>query len=333
LFMAKMKRSGVPLVEVWRGDILESTHSGHVVICDSAGETVDSWGDPSITMLPRSSCKMIQALPLIETGAADAVGLGPEHLALACASHNGAAIHTDRVAQWLAHIGSGEHELCCGPQEPSDKPARDALIRAGRDADQRHNNCSGKHAGFLTVTRHLRADPDYNDANHPLQRAVLEAFEDVTGEPSPGHVTDGCSAPNFACSLKGLAQAMASFASPRAGARGRAQERLVDAMMAHPDLVAGQGRACTDLMRAAIEPLAVKTGAEGVFAAILPERKIGIALKIDDGATRAANSTIAALLVGLGVLDARNPTVIRHLRSPILTRLGARAGEVRPILA
>ena len=305
--------SAVDLVELWRGDLLESVHRGHAVVCDASGEVVMAWGDPDAIVYPRSSSKMIQALPLLESGAAAAARLTPEHLALACASHQGAAIHTKRVEAWLADLGLGEGDLRCGSHMPSDKPTAEALIRAGEKPCQIHNNCSGKHAGFLTLNRHLGAGPDYEKIDHPVQQSIHAAWEEVLDEPTAGWGVDGCSAPNFASSLRGLGRAMASFATARtrSGTRADAQRQLVEAMIAHPDLVAGEGRACTELMRACEGRAALKTGAEGVFVGILPEQGLGLALKITDGATRASEAVIASLLVRLGVLDEGHPVAQR----------------------
>ena len=323
-------QGAVPLVEIWRGDMVESRHLGAAVICDAKGGIVEAWGDPAQVIYPRSACKMIQALPLVESGAAEAAGLGTEHLALACASHNGAAIHTDRVERWLRDIGLGEPALRCGPQMPDDPDARERLLCGHVAPCQVHNNCSGKHAGFLTLGRHMGAGPEYVEPDHPVQQAVRAAFEEVTGEPSPRFATDGCSAPNFATSLHGLARGMARFAAAGEGdARGRAMVRLREAMMRHPDLVAGEGRSCTHLMRAMGRGAAVKTGAEGVFVAILPGAGLGVAVKIADGATRAAECAIAALLVRLGVLSAGDPAAGRYLDAPILNRRGIVTGSVR----
>ncbi|MEW9918049.1 asparaginase [Marimonas sp. MJW-29] len=316
-----------PFAEIWRGPFLESVHKGHAVICDNTGQIVEAWGDPGRVILPRSSSKMIQALPLIESGAADARGLTTEQLALACASHNGAAIHTERVNVWMSDLGLSDDDFRCGPQEPDDRPARDALIRAHEEPCQVHNNCSGKHAGFLTLSQHLGGDAEYIDPNHPVQKACLEAFERTTGETSPGYGIDGCSAPNFACSLHGMARAMAHFA---AAPDGSAEARLHQAMRLHPDLVAGEGRACTELMRAMDGKVALKTGAEGFFIAILPERKLGIAVKAACGTTRAAECAIAALLVRLGALDANHPATRKRLNAPILNRRNIETGTLRP---
>ncbi|MCR8825386.1 asparaginase [Pseudosulfitobacter koreensis] len=318
--------NAVSMAEVWRGPFLESVHRGHAVVCDDTGQIVHAWGDPQATVLPRSSSKMLQALPLIESGAADAFGLGTEHLALACASHNGAAIHTERVAKWLDHLDLGDDDFRCGPQEPDDRDARNALIRAQERPCQMHNNCSGKHSGFLTLNKHLGAGPDYVDPDHAVQRACLEAFERVTGESSPGFGIDGCSAPNFATSLHGMARAMAHFA---AAPTGSAEERLRTAMTLHPELVAGEGRACTNLMRAMGGKVAIKTGAEAFFIAIIPELKMGVALKIEDGGTRAAECAIAAILVKLGVLEPDHPETLKYLNAPIRNRCDLITGAVR----
>ncbi|MFY0693235.1 MAG: asparaginase [Paracoccaceae bacterium] len=320
----------VSMVEIWRGAFLESEHSGHAVVSDATGQIVEAWGDPDKIILPRSSCKMLQALPLLESGAAQAAGLGSEHFALACASHSGGAIHTDRVQKWLAELGLSDAALRCGVQLPSDLEARNALIRAYEEPCQFHNNCSGKHSGFLTLSKHLGGGPEYIDPDHVVQRAVREAFEEMTGMSSPGFAIDGCSAPNFATSMLGLARAMAAMATPDVDTvRGRAASSLVAAMAKHPELVAGEGRACTELMRACDGRAVVKTGAEAVFIAILPEKGLGIALKIMDGGTRAAEAAVAGLLVKYGALDASHPTAKKWITGPIRNRRDIVTGEMR----
>ena len=319
------------MAKIWRGDFLECVHRGHAVIANAKGEVIDGWGNPDLTLLPRSSCKMLQALPLVESGAAKNFGLRSEQLALACASHQGAALHTKLVVNWLSILGKSDIDLRCGPQDPSDKKARADLIKRGYLPCQYHNNCSGKHSGFLTLNAHQKGEAEYHDPLHPVQISVCEAFEDMTGEASPGYAIDGCSAPNFATSLKGLATAMAKMAAPQPGVRGEACKALVQAMMEHPLLVAGDGRACSELM-SAMDGVAVKTGAEGVFTAILPSKGLGIAVKIEDGATRASEAVIAALLIQLGVLDENNPAARRRAHAPILNRAGVLTGQVQAVL-
>lgn len=322
----------VELVEVWRGDLLESVHTGHAVICDEAGEIVQAWGDPTKVIYPRSSSKMIQALPLIESGAAQAFGLTGSQLALACASHQGAAIHTDPVGAWLNDLNLGDDDFRCGPQEPRDPIDRDALIRAGETPCRIHNNCSGKHVGFLTLSKHLVGGPEYVEIDHPVQVACKAAFEETTQETSPMFGIDGCSAPNHASTLHGLGRAMAFFASAasRNDTRSKAAASLVQAMVTYPELVAGETRACTELMRAMNGKVAIKTGAEGVFIGILPEQKLGIALKVSDGATRASECVMAALLVRCGVLDADHPATKARMTPPVANFAGLVTGHIRP---
>ncbi len=322
----------IPMAEVWRGEFLECVHLGHAVICDASGDIVQAWGDPDTVILPRSSCKMIQALPLIETGAADAFGLRQDQIALSCASHRAAAIHTDRVRAWLADLDLGNDDLRCGPQVPGDQDARFAMIRAHENPCRYHNNCSGKHSGFLTVTKHLGAGPEYVDTAHPLQIAVREAFEDTTKMDSPGFAIDGCSAPNFATTVHGLARAMAFFATARddGPVRNRAAARLVQAMGTYPELVAGEGEPCTDLMRATGGRVAIKGGAEGAYVAILPEQGLGVAVKIRDGAARGSQCAIAALLVSLGALDANHPDVARWMTPKQFNLAGLETGILKP---
>ncbi|MCM2562827.1 asparaginase [Lutimaribacter sp. EGI FJ00015] len=325
----------VDMVELWRGPFLESMHRGHAVICDDTGQIVQAWGNPEAVVLPRSSSKMIQALPLVTSGAAAARGLGSRQLALACASHNAAAIHVDAVRAWLDDLGKTDDDFRCGPQEPRDIALRDALIRAGESPCRIHNNCSGKHAGFLTLADHLGAGPDYVDPDHPVQKAVKEAHEEITGEPTPGFGVDGCSAPNFATTLHGMARAMARFAAAREGTstQASAAAALRDAMIAHPELVAGEGRACTELMRACDGRVALKTGAEAFFIAIIPEKKLGVALKITDGGTRAAECAIGAILIRLGLLDPAHPAARSYVNAPIRNWDGLETGRMQPTAA
>ena len=307
--------AAINMVNVWRGDILESNHFGHAVVCGAKGQVVESWGAPETIIYTRSSCKMLQALPLIESGAADSFGLDPAQLALSCASHQGAALHTNAVEKWLKELGLGESDLRCGAHEPHDKTARNGLIKNDESPCQYHNNCSGKHSGFLTLNKYLGAGPEYLELDHPVQTAVKDVFEELTQENSPGYGIDGCSAPNFATSVLGLARAMAFFANANdtGDARSRAAHRLTRTMAQHPEMVAGEGRACTELMLAMAGRTAIKTGAEAVFVAIVPDLGLGIALKITDGGTRAAEAAIAAILCKIGALKVSHFAAQRRL--------------------
>ena len=306
--------NSAPMVELWRGGLLESQHAGHAVIWGPGGIEA-AWGDPETVIFPRSSAKMIQALPLVETGAADAFRLGEAHLAFACASHQAERRHVQLAGNWLSTLGLAEPDLRCGAHEPHDRDERNRLIKAESSPCQLHNNCSGKHCGFLTVTRHINAGTEYTEIDHPLQRAIRAATEEVTGEAVAGWGIDGCSAPNFATSVAGLARAMQAFAaaSDQGGLRQRAMYRLTRAMASYPELIAGEGTTDTELMRAMGGRVALKTGAEAVYVAILPDQGLGIALKIVDGGTRGAEAAIVALLVRAGALDPAHPAALKRL--------------------
>lgn len=322
------------LVEVTRGGIVESQHRGAIAVCDAAGKVLASWGDATNAVFPRSAFKSLQALPLIETGAADAFHLTDEHLALACASHSSEPMHTERVEAWLGKIGAKESDLACGPHLPFHEPTAHAMLRAGKKPCKLHNNCSGKHTGFLTVARHLKiATEGYERPDHPVQVLVREAIAnlcsvDVNRMPVG---IDGCAAPNYAIPLTHLATGMARLGDTAKldATRAQAAKRIAAAWKANPLLVSGTGRACADLIQAARGRAVVKTGAEAVFMAVLPDQGLGVALKIDDGGTRAAETAMAKLLVLLEAADPTAPQLAKHLNPPIKNWRGDMVGERR----
>ena len=319
------------MCEIWRGSYLESVHTGMAVICDKEGEISHQWGDPNALILPRSSAKMMQAIPLIISGAEQKFSIGDDLLALACASHNAAEIHLSRVVGWLSHLGFSETDLRCGPQPSKDPHVKKEMLKKGQSHCQIHNNCSGKHAGFLSVSRHLNSGPEYTDPDHPVQLLVMDVFQELTENKVDGLVIDGCSAPNPAMPLYSLAKAMSWFATAhkRHDQLSKAALKLRNAMVNYPDLVAGNQRACTNLMKACEKKAILKTGAEGVFVAILPELEKGIALKIFDGGTRASECAIASLLIQLGVLSPNHPTALAYTNAPILNWRNIETGMMK----
>ena len=310
------------LVEVTRGALVESVHRGSVAVVDADGAVLLALGEVETPVYTRSALKPIQALPLVESGAADSFGVSEEELALACASHSGEPMHTERVAAWLARIGCSEADLACGAQAPRHEPTSEAMLKRGEKPTRIHNNCSGKHTGFLTLARHLKPPvAGYERLDHPVQQAVLTSLAALSGVADPAHGIDGCAVPNFALPLAAFARALARIA----GRRTPGADRILKAMTNHPELVAGTGRSCTAIMRAAKGKAAVKIGAEGVYAGMIPEKGIGIAIKIDDGAVRASEIAIAVLLEKLGVLDGAG-----LVRAPVLNTRGSLVGERRP---
>ena len=288
-------------VEVTRGLLVESRHRGSVAVVDGDGKLVFSAGDIEAVVFPRSACKAMQALPLIESGAADAYGFGDKELALACASHNGEDEHVALAASMLTRAGRDAEALECGAHWSM---SQKVLIRQARTLDAPtalHNNCSGKHAGFICTCCHRDVDPKgYVGYEHPLQVEIRAAMESLTGAVLGAEScgTDGCSIPTYAVPLRSLAHGFAKMATGTGlePVRAKASRRLIEACMAEPFYVAGTGRACTTLMQIAPNRIFVKTGAEGVFCAAIPEKGIAIALKCEDGATRAAEAMVAATL-------------------------------------
>lgn len=323
------------LVEILRGGVVESRHRGSAAVCDAAGRLVTGWGDASEPVFPRSAVKPLQALPLLETGAADRFHLEDSHVALACASHGGEPEHVARVADWLATIGLAASALECGAHWPSHEDSAHALARGGGTPCALHNNCSGKHSGFLTTALALGEAPaGYIAPQHPVQRRVTLALGEMMGldlDHAPWGV-DGCGIPSFAVPLTALATGMARLADPaRLGAvRAAACDRIRMAMRAHPFLVAASGRPCTALLQALPE-VVVKAGAEGVYAAALPGRGLGVAVKIEDGGGRAAAVALIALFDQLGVLDDGARTALAAwARPPVHNVAGRVVGEIRP---
>lgn len=326
------------LVEITRGTLVESRHRGAIAVCDAEGKLVAGWGDVEAMVYPRSAFKSLQALPLIETGAADALRVTGEELALACASHSGEAMHVERINAWLKRIDCVDDDLACGPHLPISEPAAHTMLRAGERPCRVHNNCSGKHTGFLTIARHLHIAVDgYERPDHPVQILVREAIAslcDLRPDDLPIGI-DGCAAPNYALPLQRLARAMARLGDTASlgPARAKAAQRLLAAWKAHPLLVSGTGRACADMIAAARGATVVKTGAEGVFVAVLPEQGLGVALKIDDGATRAAETAMAKILTLFDAADEDAPAIAKHARPSVKNWRGDIVGERRTTAA
>lgn len=327
------------LVEVLRGKAVESVHRGSVAVVDADGGTVLQIGDIECPVFPRSAVKAIQALPLVETGAADAYGFGNRELALACASHSGEAAHADLAAAMLAKAGLDAGALECGAHWPTSHQATVELARGGGTPTALHNNCSGKHSGFLCACCHSGIEHHgYVQAAHECQKMVCEALEGVTGarHGADNRGTDGCSIPTYAVPLKNVAHGFARMATGvgLTPVRAKAAGRLMDACMAEPFYVAGTGRADTKLMEAAPGRIFVKIGAEGVFCAALPELGLGIALKCDDGAGRAAEVMVAAVLARLLADDGELAGRLAKLANPVLRNWnGIEVGRLRPSAA
>jgi L-asparaginase II len=293
------------IAEVTRGGVIESRHTGAYAVVDATDKLVASAGDAAQAVFPRSAVKAFQCLPLIESGAADRFGFNDEELALACASHSGEAPHVKVAGSMLAKAGMSETQYECGAHWPYELSAMHDMVRHAQEPRAIHNNCSGKHAGMLALARQLGGSAEgYTRIDHPVQRAIARTMSelcDVDIDAQP-HGIDGCSVPTWAVPLRNLALGFARFGSGATLGESRkaACQRIITAVRAHPFMVAGTNRFCTRVMQAV--PLAfVKTGAEGVFCGAIPHAGLGIALKCDDGASRASEAAMAALMASLPV--------------------------------
>ena len=283
-------------------DSAESEHHIDAAIVDREG-LVTTFGDGDRPTIPRSSIKPIQVLPLIRTGAADAFSVSDTELTLGAASHSGEAEHVAAVDSWLGRIGLDRSALECGPDRPISQDEADRLLRDGQRFEAIHNCCSGKHAGFLTIAQHLGVDPaGYIHREHPVQQLVTEAIAEYTGVDVASQTSgiDGCGIPTFAIPLHALAQSMTRLVSND----DEASQRVTSALAANPFWISGTDRMEVRVCDIATEPIVLKAGAEGVYMAGLPNRGMGVALKTNDGASRAAEIALAGILEHLGAIPA-----------------------------
>jgi L-asparaginase II len=324
------------VVEATRGNLVESTHRGAGAVVDADGRLVMAFGDADRAVYPRSAVKALQALPLVASGAADSLSLSEKEIALSCASHSGSEDHVATARGMLAKAGYDERALECGAHWPLGEDEARALARSGRAPTALHNNCSGKHAGFVCLSCAMGVDPKgYVAPNHPVQREVAASIEAMTGARLSEEMRgfDGCAIPTYAVPLVALARGFARLATGHGLSQERrnAAARIRAAVAAHPLTVAGKGRFDTEVMSLFGARVFTKSGAEGVFCAALPEAGLGLAVKADDGAGRAAQVMIAALIRRFGGLDDETEARLARFISPrLLNWNGAEVGLLRP---
>ncbi|MBI0534933.1 asparaginase [Roseomonas sp. KE2513] len=317
-------------IEVRRGGVTESAHQGTAVVADATGRLLHAWGDPGLLTFPRSSLKPFQALSLVESGAAD--GLDSAHLALACASHRAEPFQVAMVERWLHRLGRPESVLVCGPAFPMDEGD---LVDAARTGGKRRvfHNCSGKHCGFLAAGAAFGQPEGYERPDHPAQRHWLAAFSDLIGHDATAlpRGTDGCGLPALAMTMTDAARAAARYAAlavPDAR-REAAIRRLLAALREHPAHLSGRGRPTERIVAATEGRVLLKEGAEGFVLGFVPERGLGIAVKITDGATRGKMALFATVLGRLGLLPAdRTAELARAVEAPVLDSNNRVVGEV-----
>jgi len=330
------------LVEAWRGDMVESAHRGALAVFDADGAQLARLGDIERPIFPRSAVKVLQALPLVESGAAERLGLTDEELALACASHNGEAPHLRTAAAMLAKAGVDAGVLECGAHWPRRESQQREMAACGETPSALHNNCSGKHAGFVCLACMMCDGLDlrnyvrgYVRPEHAVMREVTAALQATTGADlsKAPRGTDGCSIPTFGIALRNLAQAFARIGSGVGLSAGhaRAAARLRQAVARAPFMVGGTGRFDTRVMERLGERVFCKVGAEGVYCAALPGRGLGVAIKMDDGNNaRACEVAMAAVVEAFVALEEGEAAFMSSLSNvPLKNWNGIETGALR----
>ncbi len=325
-------------VELVRGNIVESRHTVHAAVVDSDGKLVASAGDPDYVTFWRSAAKPFQAMPIVTDGAADHFGISQQELALTCASHSSEQSQVDLVREFLKKIGCTERDLMCGPHTPlSEAVAKDYQTRGVR-LTAVYSNCSGKHTGMLAQAKHNGWPTEgYVRADHPVQKRCLAEVAKWTGVPEKqiGVAVDGCGVACFAIPVRNMAVAYAKLGSRDSGlgigtAKSQSpipnpQSRILESILRHPELIAGEGRPCTEIMRAHPNRVFTKVGADGVYSALLVQEGLGVALKIEDGHGPASILAIATILEELGLRPM--PTALKE--KPMTNSRGETVGALR----
>lgn len=321
------------LVEVLRGQTVESRHRGAIAIVDAAGNMLASVGEIDAPIFPRSAIKPLQALYLTGSGALEAYDLDDKDLALACSSHNGEDVHTHGVVTMLDKAGLSETCLECGAQWPKFTADKGKIMGAGEKPKPVHNNCSGKHSGFIVAANYLGEKVEgYVRPDHAVQREIKAILAELYGYEIKQETliaTDGCSIPTYAVPLRKMAHGLARFAaaSDLGQARDRQAKAIHNACVAEPLMVAGTRRFDTDIMADFGDKVLVKTGAEGVYAGHIPSLGVGIALKCEDGGTRASEAMMAACLASL--MEEKSASVEKYLHVGLKNWNGMDVGAVR----
>ncbi|WP_438317990.1 asparaginase [Sporosarcina sp. FA9] len=327
------------LVDVIRGNIVESEHWGHIAVVNSDGELLYSNGNPNKVIFARSSMKPLQAIPIVETGAADFFQFEPADLSLACASHNGESQHTDRVKNILSKLGLTTDSLKCGTHPPRWKETYEGLMQSGTEITAEFNNCSGKHSGMLSTAIHMgESVEDYYKIDHPVQQRIIEVISDLTEIPVEDIEIgiDGCGVPVHGIPLKNLALGFAKMANPSSFSDKRkgAIEQVTSAMMEAPEMVGGTDRFCSDFMKIEEGQMFGKAGAEGVYCIGDLKSGLGIALKIEDGTGRATSPVAVEVLKQLGLISEEQKELLKEYHYPSLKNARQEViGQLRPVFS
>lgn len=322
------------VVEVLRGPVVESLHSVMAVVVNEIGNVSQYWGNPQFLTMPRSAIKMLQALPLIESGAADKYGLDDKLIALACASHRGEKDHLTALGQWMEKVSIKESAYVCGPHLPYDEASAHEMIRKGQKPTVLCNNCAGKHSAIITTCLHLGEDPTgYEKYEHNAQKRLRKVLTETMrfDHSKTAYGVDGCGIPTYAVPLQSMAVGMSSLINPKeTPARKTAAERILGAVRSFPFYISGSDNFATAVIEKSQGRAIVKGGAEGVFCGVLPEKRVAFAIKASDGAGRAAQVAAASLLLQLGGLNETEFKALAKYTQPSVTNWkGDVVGQMR----
>ncbi|RIV24231.1 asparaginase [Alicyclobacillaceae bacterium I2511] len=322
------------LVEVTRGNVVESVHHGSVAVVSTTGQQIAHVGNTDLVTFARSSAKPVQAIPVVESGALTAFALEEADLALFCASHSSELQHTDRVTRILEMIGLDESYLQCGGHIPHSMETYDRLVVAGSHPTSLYSNCSGKHTGMLTYCKHTAADVHtYHNPEHPLQRRILSILAELSEiqEEDIQLATDGCGVPTFALPLHNWALVIAKFTNSGVGTHTLAMNQISAAMRHYPELVAGTGRFDTQLMRITDGRVLIKSGAEGFALVADTEQRLGLAIKVRDGAGRAVPPVVMETLRQLHLLQDEELAELKNFwQPPVFNTREEHVGDIFP---
>ena len=328
-------RSAPIFIEVTRGGMIESIHRGICVISDSKGSIYKSWGDHERPIYPRSAIKPLQAIPVVASGAAAALKMSSAELALCCASHSGERVHTEKVASWLKRLGLDDTNLECGPQMPSDQETAEKLIQSGKNPLSLHNNCSGKHAGMLSTAIHNKQPTlGYTKADHPVQSDLIRLMSSLGNLDlsKTARGLDGCGIPVFGIPVKSVALAMAKFADPDILSQSEKEAciQIREACAQNPIMISGTNKINTLIQAETADKAVVKGGAEGVYTAAINSLGLGVCIKVDDGAGRAASVVMLHVLRKLNILNDESVKKIKEFGvKDIRNWSGTLVGEIR----
>jgi len=324
-----------PLVKVSRGGLAESLHRGSITVVDASGRLIASLGDPKGGVFLRSAAKPLQALPVIESGAADRFGMIPGEIAVMCGSLNGQDYQVEAVQSILSKIGLDGSHLDCGVHRPSHRPTASAMTRSGEKPTTLHNNCAGKHAAMLALCAHHGFPIEgYTKRDHPVQEMILNKVAEMCEIPVEeiGVGIDGCGVPVFALPLANLALSYAKLARAAETGSPGPMARLMSAVLAHPEMIAGDERICTDVMRAGQGRFLAKTGAEGSYGLAIPDKGLGVALNVEDGHARAVNQIVIEILAQLGQLSREEAgRLAEEFGARVMNHRGEQVGLIEPV--